>query len=146
VNDALYSAQRGKEQAKDDAANPLVQNGQKLIPSVTRVFNVDRPMHVYLQAYEQDGAGIKSTTASTPAGGSAPLFAYVSLYRDQKSALELPPIAVTPDASTRLGVVPLRFQVPLGKLDAGQYQFQVSVLDPAGHRAAFWQGPIMLVR
>lgn len=146
VNDALYNAQRGKKQAKDDAANPLVQNGQKLIPSVTRVFNVDRPMHVYLQAYENDGAKVKSATASTQAGGSAPLFAYVSFYRDQKPAMELPPIAVTPQPATRLGVVPLSFQVSLGKLEPGRYQCQVSVLDPAGHRAAFWQGPIMLVR
>lgn len=146
VNDALYNAQRGKKQAKDDAANPLVQNGQKLIPSVTRVFNVDRPMHVYLQAYENDGAKVKSATAPTQAGGSTPLFAYVSFYRDQKPAMELPPIAVTPQPATRLGVVPLSFQVSLGKLEPGRYQCQVSVLDPAGHRAAFWQGPIMLVR
>lgn len=146
VNDALYNAQRGKKQAQDDAANPLVQNGQKLIPSVTRVFNVDRPMHVYLQAYENDGAKVNSATPSTRAGGSAPLFAYVSFYRDQKPAMELPPIAVTPQPATRLGVVPLSFQVSFGKLEPGRYQCQVSVLDPAGHRAAFWQGPIMLVR
>lgn len=144
VNDALYSAQRGKEQAKDDAANPLVQNGQKLIPSVTRVFNVDRPMHIYLQAYEHDGAGIKSATPT--AAASAPLIAYVSFYRDEKPAMELPPIAVTPEPATRLGVVPLSFKVPLGKLEPGPYRCQVSVLDPVGHRAAFWQGPIILVR
>jgi VWFA-related protein len=143
VNDALYNAQRGKEQAKDDAANPLVQNGQKLIPSVTRVFNVDRPMYVYLQAYEHDGT---SASNSMAAAASAPLFAYVSFYRDQKPAMELPPIAVTPEPETRLGVVPLRFQAGLGKMEPGRYQCQVSVLDPAGHRAAFWQGPVMMVR
>jgi hypothetical protein len=145
IHDALYNAQRGKEQAKDDAANPLVQNGQKLIPSVTRVFNVDRTMYVYLQAYERDQAGV--TNASQPAAGlvGTPLFAYVSFYRDQKMAMETPPVAVTAEPSTRLGVVPLKFEVPLGKLAPGEYQCQVSVLDPAGHRAGFWQGPVMLV-
>lgn len=53
---------------------------------------------------------------------------------------------MTPEPATRLGVVPLKLQVPLGKLEPGRYQCQVSVLDPAGHRAAFWQGPVMVVR
>ncbi len=145
VNDALYNAMRGKKQAKDDTANPLVQNGQKLIPSVTRTFDVDRPMYVYLQAYERDKAGVTNTAESAAGPASTPLFAYVSFYRDQKLAMEMPPIAVTPEPMTRLGVVPLNFQVRLGKLKPGRYQCQVSVLDPAGHRAAFWQGPVMLV-
>lgn len=51
-----------------------------------------------------------------------------------------------PEAGNRQGIVPLSFHVGLGKLALGRYQCQVSVLDPAGHRAAFWQTPIMLVR
>ncbi|MGB7188660.1 MAG: VWA domain-containing protein [Acidobacteriaceae bacterium] len=145
LNDALYNAQRGKEQAKDDAANPLVQNGQKLIPSVTRVFNVDRPMYIFLQAYKRDRAGVTNAAESATGLPPTPLFAYVSFYRDQKIALEMPPIAVMPEPATRLGVTPFSFKVPLGKLTPGAYQCQVSVLDPAGHRAAFWQGPVMLV-
>ena len=145
VNDALYNAMRGKKQAKDDTANPLVQNGQKLIPSVTRVFDIDRPMYVYLQAYERDKAGVTNTAESAAGPASTPLFAFVSFYRDQKLAMETPPIAVTPEPTTRLGVVPLNFQVRLGKLKPGRYQCQVSVLDPSGRRAAFWQGSVMLV-
>ncbi|MGB6868949.1 MAG: VWA domain-containing protein, partial [Acidobacteriaceae bacterium] len=146
VNDALYNASRGKEQAKDDAANPLVRNGLKLIPSVTRVFAVDRTLYVFLQAYEKDQAAAENAgSAAMTAVKPTPLFAYVSFYRDQKMAMETPPIAVTPEPGTRLGVVPLNFQVPVGKLAPGQYKCQVSVLDPAGRRAAFWQGPVMMV-
>jgi hypothetical protein len=147
VNDALYNAQRGKQQAKDDAANPLVQNGQKLIPSLTRVFAIDHTMYVYLQAYARDEAGAQQARSASAASSmpSKPLFAYVSFYRNQNMAMETAPIAVTPEPSTRLGVVPLKFQVPLGKLAPGRYQCQVTVLDPAGPRAAFWQGAVMLV-
>ncbi|MGH9587797.1 MAG: VWA domain-containing protein [Acidobacteriaceae bacterium] len=145
VNDALYNATRGKKQEKDDAANPLVQNGRKMIPSVTRVFDIDRPMYVYLQAYERDKAGVRNAAESASGPASTPLFAYVSFYRGQKLAMETQPIAVLPEPTTRLGVAPLSFQVPLGKLKAGQYQIQVTVLDPANHRAAFWQGSVMLV-
>jgi len=147
LNDALYNATRGKEQAKDDAANPLVQNGQKLIPSVTRVFSTDRTLYVYLQAYQRDRAAsaAASPAATAATAATTPLFAYVSFYQGQKMALETQPIAMSAEPATRLGVVPFHFQVALGKLAPGPYQCQVSVLDPAGHRAAFWQGPILLV-
>jgi hypothetical protein len=103
-------------------------------------------MYVFLQAYAKDSAEAVSMSSGAAASAApTPLFAYVSFYRNQKMAMETPPIAVTPEATTRLGVVPLSFQVGLGKLAPGEYQCQVSVLDPAGHRAAFWQGPVMLV-
>ena len=143
LNDALYNATRGKEQARDDAANPLVADGQKLIPSVTRVFNVDRNLFVYLQAYRGSSTAALGTSAPT---SDAPFFAFVAFYRNQKLTFETAPIAVTPQTGSRLGLVPFTFSVGLGKLAPGEYQCQVSVLDPAGHRAAFWQGPIMLVR
>jgi VWFA-related protein len=147
LNDALYNATRGKEQAKDDAANPLVQEGQKLIPSVTRVFSRDRQLYVYLQAYEKDSAGASEDLAPvvTATKSAAPLFAYVSLYGNQKVDLETPAIAVTAQPATRLGIVPVRFHIGLATLKPGQYQCQVTVLDPEGHRAAFWQGSMMVV-
>ena len=46
MKDALYNAVK---KDKDEAANPLVQEGQKLIPSVTRVFHKSRDMYIYLQ-------------------------------------------------------------------------------------------------
>src|ERR1700731_506317 len=50
LKDAIYNASKEKERAKEEAANPLVLNGQKLIPSVTRVFSKSRYFYVYLQA------------------------------------------------------------------------------------------------
>jgi hypothetical protein len=41
--------------------------------------------------------------------------------------------------------LPLRFSLSLSKLPAGEYNCQVTVLDPAGQKAAFWQAPVMLV-
>ena len=45
----MASAERDKKLL---AANPLVQDDQKLIPSVTRVFRKDQEMYVYLEAYQ----------------------------------------------------------------------------------------------
>jgi hypothetical protein len=144
AKDALFNVQHGKDAAKNDAANPLVDAGGKLIPSVTRVFSSDRQLHVYLQAY--DGAPATPAAGTAPAPAASPLVAFVSFYKDQKLVFETPAISATPLPGSRLGVVPLRFDIGLGTLVPGAYQCQVSVLDPAQNRVAFWQGPMMVVK
>ncbi len=144
TRDALYNTTRGKKQVEDDAKNPLVQEGLKLIPSVTRVFNTGREMYVFVQAY----AGTPANTTSPPAPAPAPptLFATVSLYQGNRKAFESTPVSASPATGSRLGTVPLSFQIGLGDLAPGEYQCQITVLDPTGHRAAFWVNPIMLVK
>lgn len=149
LKDALYNATKGKDAAKNDDANPLVKDGHKLVPSVTRVFSTDREFFVYLQAYAGEQGSTSSAVAvasSAPAKTSAPLVAFVTFYRDQKKVFETAPIAVTAQPGSRLGSVPLSFNISLGELASGRYECQVSVLDPAQHRVAFWQDSIMLVR
>ena len=51
LKDALFTANKDKGAA--DQVNPLVLDGQKLIPSVTRVFSKTKDMYIYLQAYER---------------------------------------------------------------------------------------------
>lgn len=129
LKDALYTA--GKD--KDQLTNPLVQEGQKLIPSVTRVFSKQRDMYVYLQAYEPGAAAVQ------------PLVAFVTFYRGQNKAFETPPMMVTEGMENRLKTVPLKFSIALAKLPPGRYHCQVTVLDPSGQKANYWQAPVMLV-
>ena len=84
--DALYNAVKDKAQ-KEEPSNPLVEDGQKLIPSVTRVFSKSRDMFVYLQAYE---SGAESTR---------PLIAFVSFYRAREKVWETQPVKVTESLS-----------------------------------------------
>ena len=148
LGNALYNVVHGKKQAKINAADPLVQNGSKLIPSVTRTFNRGQKLYVYLQAYQKDPpphaeSEPKSSSASNQASA---YFAYVSLYQNQKPVYESAPIAVAAKPATRLGVIPVNFQIGLASLAPGKYRCQVTVLDATGHRAAFWQGPFLLVK
>jgi VWFA-related protein len=133
LKDSLYNAVKGKDEAKDVAANPLIEDGKKLIPSVTRVFSAGRQMYVYLQAYNE-GATVVN-----------PVVAFVSLYQGQKKVFETQPIAVTPSATSRLGMVPLNFTIGLSEIPPGQYDCQVTILDPANQKGTFWQAPLMIV-
>ncbi len=131
LKNVLFNAAKDKGQA--ESVNPLVQEGQKLIPSVTRVFNKNRDMYIYLQAYQQF------------APAAQPLLAYVTFYRGQAKAFETAPMKVTESLSNRLKTMPLKFSLSLAKLPAGEYNCQVTVLDPTSQKANFWQAPVVLI-
>jgi len=130
---AIYNVAKEKDQVKQAAADPLVQNGQQLIPSVTRVFSKGRSLYVFLQAYEP-----AATTAQ-------PLIGYVSFYQGQTKVYETQPVEVSPNPNTELKTAPLNFTVDLSQLPPGRYDCQVTVLDATGVKGTFWQAPIMLV-
>jgi hypothetical protein len=132
LSEAIYSVQKTASD-KNVNANPLVYDGQKLVPSVTRVFSKQRDMYVFLQAYERG-----ATTTQ-------PLVAFVTFYRGDAKVLETAPLPVTDGLDVRSKAVPLRFSVPLEGLEIGRYDCQVTVLDPAGQKAAFWRAPVVLV-
>jgi len=129
LKDALYNARKDTVQT----ASPLVENGQKLIPSVTRVFTRGREMYVYLQAYE------------LAATSTQPLVAFVTLYHGQAKAFETTPVSINDGLDSKSKALPLRLSVPLDQLPPGQYNCQVTILDPSAQKAAFWQTVIMLV-
>ncbi|MEO8258612.1 MAG: VWA domain-containing protein [Acidobacteriota bacterium] len=130
LGDALYSVE---QKISAEAVNPLVFEGQKLIPSVTRVFSKSRDLYVFLQAYQRGADTMQ------------PLVAFVTFYRGDVKAFETPPLAVTDGMDAKSKAVPLRFGLSLDQLTAGHYTCQVTVLDPGGGKAAFWQAPVVVV-
>ena len=146
LKDAIYDAAKAKDRAKDDAVNPLVQDGKKLVPSVTRVFSQNRDIYVYLQAYKPPSAPPSPNTPAVPLPPVRPLMAFVTLYANGSETFRTQPIAVLPNAATRLGITPLNFDVSAASLKPGQYDCQVTVLDPASGKAAFWRAPIVIAQ
>jgi VWFA-related protein len=130
VKEAFYSVKTMDQQS---IGHPLIESGQKLLPSVTRVFSASRDMHVYLEAYEQY------------ATGTHPLVAFATFYRDGVKVFESAPITVTSGIERTSKPVPIRLTVPLDGLSPGRYDCQVTVIEPAGRRAAFWQAAIAIV-
>jgi VWFA-related protein len=133
--EVLFNAAKDKNMAAAaQAVNPLIVEGQQLVPSVTRVFSKSRDMYVYLQAYERNA----TTTAQ-------PMVAYVTFYRGQNKAFETTPLQVEDGLDPKSKALPLKFSLSLSQLPPGEYTCQVTVLDPMGQKAAFWQAPVMLI-
>src|SRR6266545_4083748 len=106
MNTAPATAEKDK---KLIAANPLVQDNQKLVPSVTRVFKKEQDLYVFLEAYQPD-----ATTTQ-------PIVATASFYRGKVKAFETAPLEVTEGLNAKSKALPVRFSVPLGKLAPGRY-------------------------
>jgi VWFA-related protein len=130
LGDSLYNV---KQKLDTESVNPLVLDGQKLVPSVTRVFSKSRDLYVFLQAYERSSVDAR------------PIVAFVSFYQGQVKTFETAPLAVTQELDAKSKATPLRFVLSLDKLPPGQYDCQVTVLDPTGQKAAFWQAPIVVI-
>jgi hypothetical protein len=130
LDSALATAERDKRLV---AANPLVQDGQKLVPSVTRVFRQGQEMYVYLEAYQP--------AAQT----TQPMLATLSFYRGKVKAFESAPLQITDGLNLKSKAVPVSFRVPTEKLQPGRYTCQVSVLDPSAQKFAFWRSPMVVL-
>ena len=147
LSDAIYDAAKAKDRAKSEAVNPLVQDGRKLIPSVTRVFSTGHQIHVFFQAYKPAAATTTPAPAATPpAADTQPFFAFVTLYQGGKKLYETPPQSVVPSATSRLGTMGLNFDLGVDNLPRGSYDCQVTVIDPSTQKAAFWRASILLVQ
>lgn len=121
---------------KEMANHPLVQDGTKLVPNVTHVFRKNQNLYVYLEVYDP---------SLDPAHKAPNLTAELSLYQGARKAFESNPVEVSQVAASRPGVVPMQFQIPLAKLNAGAYTAQVNVVDDLGGKFAFPRGQLVVL-
>jgi len=152
LGDAIYDAGKAKDRAKNNAVDPLVHDGKRLIPSVTRVFSTGHRMYVYFQAYKPPSPSAQSlpnaqlAASAQPPSSAQSLFAFVSLYLDGKKLFETSPQAVVPSLADRLGTMSLSFDLGVDELPRGSYDCQVTIVDPSAQKVAFWRTAISLVQ
>ncbi len=117
-------------------ANPLVENDQKLAPSVTRVFRKDQNLYVYVEVYDP---------AVDPSDRQVSVIGELAFFRGKVKAFQSPAVRLSETAPGRPGVLPVRFQAPLEKLTPGRYVCQVSLVDEVGRRFAFPRAPLVVL-
>ena len=118
------------------ANHPLVQDGQKVVPSITRVFRKGQTLYVYFEVYDP-GIDPEQKTSNVYAG--------IELLQGARKAFTSQPVRVNKLATNRPGVAPFSFQIPLARLQAGEYVSQVDVIDELGQKFAFPRNSIVLL-
>jgi VWFA-related protein len=133
VKSAVGSAE--KISAKVLEANPTIVNGEKLIPSITRVFRRDQNMYVLFDVYDP---------AFDLAGQGPRLAVSMSLYKDSAKVFETSPLKLEQMAPTRPDAAAVQLMVPLKGLAPGRYICQLNVVDEIGRKFAFPRAAVVL--
>ena len=117
-----------KKQSFGDAAkekdSPLDVNGQRIVPSVTRVFTSDQMLYVFFQAY----APSKTDPNSLRAG--------LVFFRNGQRSDDTPVVEAS-EVDARTHTASFRIALPLSKLPAGRYTVQTVVVEAGGSLSAF---------
>ena len=133
IEDTPSSARVANILGASPQVNPLVQDGKKMIPSVTRVFSSKNDMYVYLQAFEKGAAA------------AMPLLAHATFYKGPVKIMETPAMTVSEGLDPKSKMLPIRMNVALGGLKPGEYDLQVTVLDPATHEIRALAGATVMI-
>ncbi len=107
--------------------SPLEMGGERIIPSVTRVFTTQQKLYVFFQAY----LPAKADPASLRAG--------LVFFRNGERLSETPLVEPAEvDAKGRMAS--FRVSLPLEKLPTGRYTVQAVAVQTGGEHAAFARG------
>lgn len=121
-----------KNEKKLLALNPLIENGQKLTPNVTRVFRPGQTLLAYLEVYDP------TIPASLPENFRRPdVEATLAFFSENKKVFETSPIRANQLNDKRDSTVPVWLQLPVSKLQPGKYECQVNLIDQFGRKFAF---------
>jgi VWFA-related protein len=112
--------------------NPLIADGKKLVPNVTKVFRVNQNMLAYVEVYDP------SIPDSMPENfRRAAVSASLALYKDDKKVFESPAVRANRLSETRAGTLPVWLQMSMAKIPPGTYDAQVNLIDEFGKKFAF---------
>ncbi len=114
--------------------HPLVDNGQKLIPDITRVFRKNQKLYVYFEVYDP-------RTVSAPS-----VSAELMMFRGKSKAFESAPVRVTKPKSGRQNTLAFQFEMPLANIPPGRYTCQVSVIDEQARKFGFARAGLVVLQ
>lgn len=115
-------------------AHPLVENGQKLVPDITRVFRKDQKLYVYFEVYDPG-------TETSPS-----VSAELTVFRGKSKAFESAPVRVTKPKSGHPNTLAFEFQMPLANIPPGRYTCQVSVIDEQARKFGYARSPLVVLQ
>jgi len=112
--------------SKDKSDNPLVRNGEQLLPNLTHVVGKDQRMLFYFEVYDPASAE------------SAPdVRTNLAFYRGKVKVFETPVIErVAIDEPSRKAAV-FKLEVPAGAIPPGLYTCQINIIDSVAGKFAF---------
>jgi VWFA-related protein len=130
--------------------NPLVRDGNELIPNLAHVFTPDQHLYLFYEVY--DPARDKSATAeakdtkdkAAEVKNPIHLLTSIEFFNGKIKTYETPLIEARQLNAPERKAQVFQFDVPLAQLKPGLYTCQVNVIDDAGGTFTFPRFPILV--
>jgi len=151
MSSVLLANQRIPAPKKSD--NPLVRDGQELVPNLPHVFRQDQHLYFLYEVYAPSHAspaaaagqdpGKEAKTAKNP---NAPVRVLTSIefLNGSTKAFETPVVEASSLNVPARDAVAFQFDVPLASLKPGLYTCQVNVIDDAGGSFTFPRTAVLI--
>jgi VWFA-related protein len=128
---------------KKKSDNPLVKDGEELIPNVTHVFSDNQKLYFYYEVYDptrdkrEEAVSQQGQKAAPVPKNAVRVLTDIELFRGKLRVYQSPLVEARQLTAPERKAAVFQFQVPLANLKPGLYMCQVNVIDDAGGSFAF---------
>ncbi|HTS06360.1 MAG TPA: VWA domain-containing protein [Candidatus Eisenbacteria bacterium] len=128
---SIVLASQTQTAKKGSPGNPLVRDGEEIIPNVTHVFSSTQHLKLYYEVYDPGRGNAPQQQRTEPANSEIHLLTNVAFFRGKAKVFESSLVEVTAlNARDRKAGV-FQLDLPLSSLTPGFYTAQVNVIDDA---------------
>jgi len=122
---------------KNSPTNPLIREGEEIIPNITHVFSATQHLLLYYEVYDPGRLDAPQSTPRAENNRQIHLLSNVSFFRGKSKVFEssLVELRETNARDRKAGIFQL--DLPLAQLNPGFYTCQVNVIDDAAGRFLF---------
>jgi len=116
---------------KASTPNPLIRDGEEIIPNVTHVFSAAQHLRLYYEVYDPGPSSARQASQSGAGSSAIHLLSNVQFFRGKAKVFESSMVELTElNARDRKASV-FQLDLPLTALTPGFYTAQVNVIDDA---------------
>jgi VWFA-related protein len=131
ISSVVVSNQKQAARPRQKNVNPLISNGNQIVPNVTHIFSSGQNLYFYFEVYDpakEEKAGDKNAVR---------LLSSVVFYKNNVKAYETPLVQADEVNVPDRKATAFELQVPLAQLKPGFYTCQINVVDDAAGKFAF---------
>ena len=143
MSSIMLASQRAPATPKKGNPNPLIRDGQELIPNITHVFTPDQHLYMQYEVYDPTKEKRELSLATTQGQeekiqkNSVRVLTNVEFLQGNAKAYETPLVEAREVNAPERKAAVFQLDVPLAQLRPGLYTCQVNVIDDAGGSFSF---------
>ena len=135
MSSLILSSQK-EPAGKKSQSNPLISDGQEIIPNIAHVFTSGQSMTLYYEVYDPAKPADKKDAIH--------LLTSIEFFRGKVKVYETPLVEAEHLNAPGRKAAAFQFEIPMKALNPGWYTCQVNVIDDAGASFAFPRTQVMV--